>query len=76
MLMIHQHFDLPALCIVLAYSVAVTVVNSNMTKEICGDLGVLMSIPRALYWTLNQGNSAKHQLYREVAVEELRNGLK
>lgn len=45
-------------------------------NERCGNLGVLMSIPRALYWTLNHGNSAKHQLYREVAVEETRKGLK
>lgn len=35
-----------------------------------------MSIPRALYWTLNQGSSAKHQLYRAVAVEDSRKGLK
>lgn len=32
-------------------------------------------MPRALYWTLNQGSSAKHQLYRDVAVEEARKGL-
>ncbi len=39
-------------------------------------LGVLMSMPLALYCTRNQGSSDRHQVYRDVASEAVRKGLK